>query len=436
MNHLVYWVWLSLRCGVASELGSYLLKHFSSPREVYGATEKELLAIKGITKDIVSALMDHSLVLPQKIVEYCERVNVGILTLDSANYPERLRSIYAKPILLYYKGKLPDIDKNVLIACVGMRKCSEGGARNAYRLGMDLAAAGAIVVSGMADGIDSASQRGALAAGGHTIAVLGCGIDRVYPPKNANLMKQIAENGTLITEYAPGTPPIGKNFPMRNRIISGLSQGTVVVEADSRSGSLITAHYAEKQGRDLFAFPGTPGTAHANGTNALIRKGAKLVVRAEDILEEYELLYPDRIFVENIALRKYRHSESFEEFMERENVDLPKEEAPVFKRDADSPKEEKKQIPKTKSEERSLPKREQKIAVKEESMQNVSSCENADYREILSVINGDMSAEEMAALLSDKKGKNYEIGELLAHLTMMELEGLILAIPGGKYRLA
>lgn len=433
MNHLVYWVWLSLRCGAASEIGSYLLNHFSSPREVYEATEEELLAIDGISEDIVSALMDRSLVFPQKIVEYCERVNVGILTLDSTNYPDRLRSIYAKPIVLYYKGKLPDIDKNVLIACVGMRKCSENGARNAYRLGKDLATAGAIVVSGMADGIDSAAQRGALAAGGHTIAVLGCGIDRVYPPKNADLMKQIAENGTLLTEYAPGTPPMGKNFPIRNRIISGLSQGTVVVEADSRSGSLITANYAEKQGKDLFAFPGTPGTAYANGTNALIRRGAKLVVCAEDVLEEYELLYPDRIFTENIILRKHRRKDSVEDF----HPIAPKEETPVFEEEIPPSKEEKKRTSLKKRTEKASPVREQEMPAPttEKTPDSAPVCENADHREILSVIAGDMSAEEMIAALSAKRGEAYDIGTLLAHLTIMEIEGLILAIPGGKYRL-
>lgn len=429
MNHLVYWVWLSLRCGVASELGSYLLKHFSSPQAVYTATEEELLALKGVNKDIVSALMDRSLSLPQKIVEYCERVNVGILTLDSANYPERLKSIYAKPIVLYYKGKLPDVDKNVLIACVGMRSCSSKGAQNAHRLGMELAAAGAIVVSGMAEGIDTAVQQGVLAAGGHTIAVLGCGIDRVYPPQNADLMSRIAVEGTLITEYAPGTAPLGKNFPMRNRIISGLSQGTVVVEANTRSGSLITASYAEKQGRDLFAFPGTPGTSHANGTNALIRKGAKLVVCAEDILEEYELLYPDRIFTENIAIRKNRYKSEVSDFaVEEEELAPTKVEVPA-------PKEEKKRTSVKKRKEKVTVKQEAEPVAQEEPRRIADSCENADYREILSVIKNDMSAEEMAVLLSAKRGETYDIGTLLAHLTMMEIEGLICAVPGGKYRL-
>ena len=424
MNHLVYWVWLSLRCGAGSELGSYLLKHFETPKDVYEATKEELLAIKGINESIAEALMDRSLVYPQKIVEYCERVNVGILTLESANYPNRLRDIYAKPIVLYYKGKLPDIDNNVLIACVGMRKCSESGKQNAYKLGKELANAGAIVVSGMASGIDTAVQSGVIAAGGHTIAVLGCGIDQVYPPQNGKLMNQIAKTGTLMTEYAPGTAPMGKNFPIRNRIISGLSQGTVVVEANYRSGSLITADYAVRQGRDIFAFPGSPESDCAKGTNALIRKGAKLVVCAEDILEEYELLYPDRIFMENISMRKHRVEREASETETTETIAPPKaprkKEKPVSVKQ-DAPRTEAKKAPEPVS--------------SPEQTRNTDDCTDATGREILSVVHGEMSVDEIASALSVKMGKSLGIGELLGTLTLLELDGFLTALPGGKYRL-
>lgn len=425
MNHLVYWVWLSLRCGAGSELGSYLLKYFDSPKDIYEAKREELLAIKGINESIADALMDRSLVFPQKIVEYCERVNVGILTPESANYPQRLRSIYAKPIVLYYKGKLPDIDNNVLIACVGMRECSEAGAKTAYQLGRDLASAGAIVVSGMASGIDTAVQSGVIDAGGHTIAVLGCGIDRVYPPQNGKLMSRIAETGTLLTEYAPGTGPIGRNFPIRNRIISGLSQGTVVVEANSKSGSLITADHAEKQGRDLFAFPGSAESVHAKGTNALIRKGAKIVVCAEDILEEYELLYPDRIFTENITMRQYKETKAIPESVVPERMDRP---TVQHQKTKEVSKQKKKMEPAL--EKKSVP---DPLPAK---THDTESCTDTVGREILSVIRGEMSVDEIAAALSEKRGEAFEIGELLGGLTVLELDGFVYAMPGGKYRLA
>ena len=424
MNHLVYWVWLSLRCGAGSELGSYLLKYFSSPKEIYEAKKEELLAIKGINESIAEALMDRSLEFPRKVVEYCERVNVGILTLDSANYPERLRSIYAKPLVLYYKGKLPNIDDNVLIACVGMRKCSQSGTQNAHRLGMELATAGAIVVSGMASGIDAAVQSGVVEAGGHTIAVLGCGIDRVYPPQNGKLMSKIAETGTLITEYVPGTEPHARNFPVRNRIISGLSQGTVVVEADSKSGSLITVSHAEKQGRDIFAFPGPADSICSKGTNALIRKGAKLVTCAKDILEEYELLYPDRIYAENIGARKPSTKQEGSDFV------ISTEVTPSI-----PPKKKKKSASVKKETEKSDPAEASVSSVSEQPRKDKDTCTDPLGRGILSVMKNDMSVDEIAALLSEKKGESFEIGEVLGSLTLLELEGFVSALPGGKYSL-
>jgi len=176
MDHLLYWIWLSLRCGAGSELGSYLLKFFPTPKDIYDADEASLRAVDGVDDNIAAALMDRDLSLPERILRYCERVNVGIMTCAGGIYPERLRKIHAKPLVLYYRGRVPDIDDNVCIACVGTRKCSEHGARAAYALGAELAEAGAVTVSGMALGIDSYAQRGTLSAGGHTIAVRRCNI--------------------------------------------------------------------------------------------------------------------------------------------------------------------------------------------------------------------------------------------------------------------
>ena len=448
MNHLVYWIWLSLRCGAGSELGSYLLKHFATPKDVYEATEEEFFALEGITKEIVSALMDRDLVYAEKIAEYCERVNVGILTLDSPNYPNRLRSIYAKPILLYYRGKLPNIDENVLIACVGTRKCSPTGMQTAYTLGMELVHGGAIVVSGMASGIDSATQKGAISAGGHTIAVLGCGIDRVYPIENKELMEKIASTGTILTEYAPGTDPLGKNFPIRNRIISGLCQGTVVVEADIKSGSLITAKYALKQGRDIFAFPGKANDPNSTGTNMLIQNGASLVTCARDILLDYEPLYPGKIMTDNISMASYRRK-------------LRREEQTKILRSAYTQGITDKRAEPSESENRELVKRDllpkpfssakkhrvdkegaqpdPKTVVKETSVTQTKERDLSDLgeyeRAVVSVMTGAMSVEEIAAALTEKIGDSFDTGGLLGALTMLELEAYIESLPGGIYRL-
>ena len=448
MNHLVYWIWLSLHCGAGSELGSYLLKHFETPKDIYEAKEEELFALGGITKEIVSALQDRDLTYAQKIAEYCERVNVGILTLDSPNYPNRLRGIYAKPILLYYRGKLPNIDENVLIACVGTRKCSPSGSQTAYTLGMELVHGGAIVVSGMASGIDSATQKGAISAGGHTIAVLGCGIDRVYPLENKELMEKIAATGTIITEYAPGTDPLGKNFPIRNRIISGLCQGTVVVEADQRSGSLITAKYALKQGRDIFAFPGKASDPNYTGTNMLIQNGATLVTCARDILLEYEPLYPDKIMTDNISMANYKRKLRREEqtrilfgFNQTESVQ---------KAAASSKSESKEPVKSEITQKRSAPakkfrtdkeKTEETVIVKDFSAPLEKQTERdlsglGEYeRAVISVMRDAMSVEEIAAALTEKIGDGFDTGGLLGALTMLELESYIESLPGGIYRL-
>ncbi|MBQ3489948.1 MAG: DNA-processing protein DprA [Clostridia bacterium] len=449
MNHLVYWIWLALHCGAGSELGSYLLKHFSTPKAVYEASEEELFALDGITKEIVNALKDRDLTYAEKIAEYCERVNVGILTLDSPNYPVRLRSIYAKPILLYYRGKLPNVDDNVLIACVGTRKCSPAGAQNAYKLGMELVHGGAIVVSGMASGIDSAAQKGAVSAGGHTIAVLGCGIDRVYPPENKELMEKIAATGTILTEYAPGTDPFGRNFPIRNRIISGLCQGTVVVEADHASGSMITAKYALKQGRDIFAFPGKVNDPNYTGTNLLIQNGASLVTCARDILLDYEPLYPDKIMTDNISMEGYRRKLRREEQVRvlrstdfpgmtgiRENLrEVPKRESaknssvgtppvPVKKVHEEKKKDQKETAV---SKEIEIP----KAQPLERDLSGLGEYERA----VISVMRDSMSVEEIAAELTKKIGDSFDTGGLLGALTMLELEAYIESLPGGIYRL-
>ena len=440
MNHLVYWVWLALHCGAGSELGSYLLKHFPTPKDVYEASEEELLAVDGITKEIVSALMDRDLVYSEKIVEYCERVNVGILTLDSPNYPNRLRGIYAKPILLYYRGKLPEIDENVLIACVGTRKCSHEGAQTAYTLGMELVHGGAIVVSGMASGIDSATQKGAISAGGHTIAILGCGIDRVYPIENKELMEKIAATGTILTEFAPGTDPVGKNFPIRNRIISGLCQGTVVVEADYKSGSLITAKYALKQGRDLFAFPGKANDPNSTGTNMLIQNGASLVTCARDILLDYEPLYPDKIMTDNISMANYRRKLRREEqtkilrdvyvkempVRQEENFKAEKQEA--FQKSSFSVKKVRAEK-ETRAEEKAVV-QEIPVTRQERDLSGLGEYERA----VISVMTDAMSVEEIASALTEKIGDGFDTGGLLGALTMLELEAYIESLPGGIYR--
>lgn len=301
MSDVKYSVWLSLLTIPGSKNVCRLIEAFDNDAEkIYEATEEEYLAIKGVTPALAKALSDKDLTKVHNTLRFCQKHHVTLLPFDHPSYPKRLRRLPDFPVLLYYRGTLPDIDNEVAIAAVGTRKITEYGQQNGYVISRDLARSGVIVVSGMASGIDTICHRGALDALGHTIAVLGCGIDVVYPKQNAELMEEIASKGTVITEYAPGTPPSGYNFPKRNRIISGLSLGTLVVEADVKSGAMITANYAKEQGRDIFAMPGNVGEMNSLGTNQLIKQGARMVTGALDILKEYELLFPQKIRTDRI----------------------------------------------------------------------------------------------------------------------------------------
>jgi len=422
----VYWIWLALRCGAGSESGSLLLTQYRSPLDIYKLTPDEIYGIVGIDDGTKQALCDKDISYPERIYEYCQRVNVGIMTLDSPIYPERLRRIHAKPLVLYYKGRIPNIDDNVLIACVGTRNCSEHGFKTAYKLGAELAEAGAVVVSGMALGIDGACARGAIAAGGLTIAVLGCGIDVIYPPRHAELYRQITEHGAVITEFAPRTSPDGANFPIRNRIISGLSLGTCVVEADRKSGALITAKLAEKQGRDVFAFPGRAGDKVSDGTNALIHEGATMVRSARDILEEYELMYPHRIFTEHISKNKYFAPAGDVRVTYVDGADnappAPEREAPKAK--TEKPK-------RSARKERTAPSKEEPTEKKEHDTSSFSEMELSVYESMKKF----SSLDEIRAEASRKMDKDLGTGEVLATLTSLEILGVCRALPGGNYSL-
>ena len=216
------------------------------------------------------------------------RQGIELITLDDAGYPARLRTLADPPPVLYVQGTAPA--EEPAVAIVGARHASLYGVECAERLASDLAACGVTVVSGLARGIDAAAHRGALRAGGRTVAVLGSGLDRVYPPEHAELAAQVAARGALVSEFPFGTPPVSHNFPRRNRVISGLALGVVVVEAGHRSGALITADCALEQGNEVFAVPGPMRSPTSQGTHALLKQGARLVTGAEDILEELGLM--------------------------------------------------------------------------------------------------------------------------------------------------
>lgn len=287
-SELKYWVWLSMLEGIPPRRKYILLEHFGDPVYIWEAGEAELKASGLCTPKVIRRLTDKDARKSTiDVMEQIRKCDADIVTLNDSCYPSALKHIADPPVVLYCRGKLESDE--VCVAVVGSRRATWYGLDMAKRLSRELAEHGITIVSGMARGVDSQAHKGALEGKGRTIAVLGCGVDRAYPPENRELMKQIIENGAVISEYLPRSEPIPFNFPARNRIISGLSRGVAVVEASEKSGSLITADFALEQGRDVFAVPGNINSAYSAGTNRLIRDGAKIVTGVGDIIEELNL---------------------------------------------------------------------------------------------------------------------------------------------------
>jgi DNA processing protein len=281
-----YWLGLSLTPGVGSILIKRLLDRFKTPEAVFHAPMKELLRIEGLGERVAGEIRKGPLEKAvEKELNLLKGLGGTILTFKEDAYPKRLRDIYDPPALLYVRGELKKEDE-LAVAIVGSRKTSLYGRWITEKVSQELARYGVTIVSGMARGIDSVAHKGAISGGGRTIAVLGCGVDVVYPSENRNLFHQIINQGAILSEFPMGSPPEGGHFPRRNRIISGLSIGVAVVQASAESGSLITAGYALEQGREVFAVPGNVGAEGSRGTNRLIKEGAKLVETSEDILED------------------------------------------------------------------------------------------------------------------------------------------------------
>ena len=309
---LIHWIWLAERRDVSNRVKAEVLQHFRDPEDIYFAGADGYDHLDCLDEAGKQSLRDKDLKKARKILEDCTRLNIHVLTYRDAAYPGRLRNIPDPPMVLYYKGNLPDFDGSPLIGIVGTRKASAYGLGVAKRMGYQIAKCGGIVVSGAAEGIDTASMQAALTADAPVVGVLGCGADIIYPPFNRALYRDTERYGCLLTEFPPGTPPYGRNFPIRNRIISGLSCGVLVVEAPDPSGALITARNAADQGRDVFAVPGNLDVPTCEGSNRLIREGAILVTSGWDVISEYEAMYPDKIHREDAPARQAGYPDEVE----------------------------------------------------------------------------------------------------------------------------
>ena len=439
----VYWIWLSLKLNNQNSVFQHLLDLFdNSPYEIYKADEKEIERATHLSEFQKRSLLDKNLDEALSIFNYCKWNKVGIMTYGDSIYPESLKSMKKPPVLLYYMGNIPNLNNRVCVSIVGTRKMTEYGMRSCYKIAYELASAGAVVVSGMALGIDSVAHAGAIGARGTTIAVLGCGIDVIYPKQHRKLRKYICEHGAVITAYHPSTPAYKNNFPERNAVISALSEGTLVVEAPRSSGALITAEYAAEQSRVVYALPGSIEEPMSEGPNNLIKNGAMAITSARDILQYYFENHSRH--VDPVKLRQGELSSEFDNGILKDvGISVtcygkgPKEtpssllkklneqlnnnaeqnsdyySAPKIKRIAESiaaPKEENIPIDPT--------------PVDENALAGLTD----EQRRIFS----ELSCDKPTSVDALAKG-GYNIGTLMATLTILEIKGLVTSLPGGLY---
>ena len=410
---LIHWIWLAHRPGVTDREKGMLLAHFSDPEDIFFADSESFDHIEGLSEEAKEGLKDKDIRSCEKILRRCDEQKIHLLTWQDAAYPSRLKNISDPPVLLYYKGRLPDFDGSPVIGVVGTRKASAYGMQTAKRMGYQIGRCGGIVVSGMAYGIDGMAMAGCLTAGQSVVGVLGCGADVVYPLSNRALFADTEQYGCILSEFAPGTEPFKWNFPKRNRIISGLSNGVLVVEAPEKSGSLITARQAADQGRDVFVVPGNIDIPSFVGSNRLLRDGAIAVSSGWDILSEYEALYPDKIRKDTDP----SHQTAYEDEVEKSDVKVA----------------QKPQMPKKKEK------------AKEENPKKVIDKEKLpNYIDVNDIL-PKLSAEEGAIVKAIQNGERLvddviaetglTTGKVLALLTMLELKGILRRLPGKRITL-
>ena len=409
---LIHWIWFATRPGLSDRQKKLLLDVFDDPEDIYFAEKKTYAGVEGLTEDAAAALEDKNLKEAERILKECMRKGIHICTMHDASYPARLKNIADPPVVLYYKGCLPDFDGSPVIAVVGTRKASGYGMTVAKRMGYQIARCGGIVVSGVASGVDGMAMRGALTAGTPVVGVLGCGADVVYPLSNRSLYADTERCGCLISEFPPGTEPFKWNFPKRNRIISGLSSGVLVVEAPERSGALITAKQAADQGRDVFVVPGNIDVPTCAGSNALLREGAISVMSGWDVVSEYAHLYPDRIRRDTAPSVQTVTADELEAEGKSQPKVAQKPTLPIIKKLSDR-KKEKKPI--------------DNRGAQEYSDQRKDPPElTEDEKRIMELLTQECLVDDLVAQLGMPTGK------ILSALTMLQIKGLIRQLPGKR----
>lgn len=411
---LVHWIWLAHRPGVNDRLKIELLQHFSDPEDVYFADFEAFSHIEGMTEEAAQGLRDKDLTASEKILADVMKYKLHVLTYRDVAYPKRLQHIPDPPLVLYYKGTLPDFESSPVIGVVGTRKCTPYGLSAAKKFGHEIARCGGMVVSGLAEGIDAMAMKSALSAGGSVVGILGNGAEQVYPKANRWLFADTERYGCILSEFPPETPPYKWNFPKRNRIISGLSHGVLVVEAPKGSGSLHTARHALEQGRDVFVVPGNLDQPTFEGSIRLLKEGAILVSSGWDILGEYEAQFPGKVRKDTSASRQRSYAD-----------ELPAESEKTMPKVAQKPS-----VPRQKPD--------QKEKSSKKIVDNSGSENYSDVNKDLSRLSPEqqliLKALEPGERLVDEviAETGLPAGKVSSALTMLAIRGYVKKLPGNR----
>lgn len=405
MTDSVYWIWFQLLFGIGNRRSALLMDYFASPRELYDGIAANSRAVCMLEPTELSESPDAW----QRAVEIqriTEKKGCHIVTPDHPSYPPQLAEVYGRPAALYVKGDLSCLENTLVIAMVGTRHRTEYGKQAAVFVADGLARQGVTVVSGLAPGIDADCHQAALAAGGPTVGVMGCGLDIDYPAGNRELKRAMSQNGAVISEYPMGTLPTRYNFPVRNRVISGMAHGVVVVEADLRSGSLITARCAREQGREIFAIPGSIFARGEQGTHKLIQQGARLVDKVEDVLERFP---------------QYRqHMSRTRPSQRREPVQVVEKRPPL-------PDDHPDNLLSAPAPKVAAPK---KLPIKQPQPQSLPDSATAIAAEVYQRFGSDtLTVDDVAS------ATKLATGDILSALTELEIYGVVVSYPGRRFGL-
>ncbi len=441
----LYWIWLSEVLGQACSDFPKLLEQCNSVYEIYRMDDSEIEHLTDIGEKTREAIANKNLQRATDILESCERLGIKLLTFSDPAFPHSLTVIKNPPVLLYYKGTLPDFSWALSVAMVGTRHMSAYGMACAYKIAYELATAKAVVVSGMATGIDGVSAAAAIQAGGSTVAVLGCGVDVIYPRHHARLWEMIIQNGAVMSEYPPGTSPTSYHFPVRNRLISGLAQATVVVEAGEKSGSFITADEADKQGKPVFAVPANTKGEGAAGCNRLLREGARVATCGYDVLVPFRFRYKrslpvfssealpkaprtDVLFLESLGVMNVTENLK----RKAEKAILPDEADGKVMPDRENNVCTPSPAPKVKREKKSSQKETGEHRREEPQAQQTPDEFLSSLTEMQRLVFEAMP-DDRSVTADALSGLDLPSSEIIATLTMLEILGLVQKLPGALY---